>query len=115
VVGGTDRTGTQVGPYSSRGPTGAGLHRPHLLAPGGLEKQPLIGLDVGGGLTPVGYGTSFAAPHVSGLVALLLEHDPDLLPGQQRDRLIAACTALAGEPEDTQGAGLVDPRALFGA
>jgi serine protease AprX len=114
VVGGTDQPGKQIGPYSSRGPTGDGRHRPHLLAPGGLEKHPLTGLAVGGGVATVGYGTSFAAPHVAGLVALLLEQEPDLLPAQQRDRLIAACAQLAGQTEDAQGSGLIDPSALFG-
>jgi subtilisin family serine protease len=61
----------------------------------------------------VGFGTGFAAPHVSGLVAVLLERDPELTPTQHRDRLLAACTALSGAAEDEQGAGLVSPALVF--
>lgn len=64
-------------------------------------------------MRPVGVGTSFAAPHVSGLVALLIEHEPELTPAEHRDRLLAACTVLSEVPEDAQGAGLVSPAKLI--
>jgi subtilisin family serine protease len=57
-------------------------------------------------------GTSFAAPHVTGLVALLLEREPQLTPAQVRDGVIASCAPLAGIDENTQGAGLVGPQGL---
>ncbi|MGG7564541.1 S8 family serine peptidase [Rhodovulum sp. DZ06] len=44
-------------------------------------------------------GTSMATPHVSGIVALMLEEDPTLTPAQIRERLIATSdpvAALAG-------------------
>jgi serine protease AprX len=115
VVGATDRAGTAVQDYSSRGPTASGAVRPHLVAPGGIfEEEGIVSALVGGGVGDVGSGTSFATPHVTGLVALLLEREPQLTPPQVRDRLIASCSPLAGVDENTQGAGLVGPLKLFG-
>lgn len=112
VVGATNRAGTAVEDYSSRGPARSGAGRPHLVAPGGSHGDGLVSLQVGGGTGDVTYGTSFAAPHVAGLIALLLEGDPELTPDALRDRLLACCTPLAGVPTDAQGAGLVSLAAL---
>jgi len=108
VVGGTDREGTAVQDYSSRGPLPGGTERPHLVAPGGiLFGRGIDSCQIGGGFGDCGAGTSYAAPHVSGLLALILEGEPDLTPTQQRDRLLSACTLLEGFDANTQGAGLV--------
>ena len=108
VVGATDRAGTAVEPYSSRGPTAGGLERPHLCAPGGSLDDGIISCLSQGGYGDCGAGTSFAAPHISGLAALLLSRDPTLDPDDLRDALIAACTAFTGDGDgNTQGAGLV--------
>jgi len=54
-------------------------------------------------------GTSVAAAHVSGVVALLLERNPNLKPDDIRRILTSTATKLKGlRPEDV-GAGLVDP------
>jgi serine protease AprX len=107
VVGATEREGRTVQFYSSRGPAGSKV-RPHLLAPGGIvEDVGITSCLVGGGFGDCGAGTSFAAPHVSGMLALLLERDPSLRPNQLRDILLNACTILAGADENTQGKGLV--------
>jgi serine protease AprX len=108
VVGATDQAGTTVQDYSSRGPTPGGMERPHLVAPGGIRFG--RGIDsclIGGGFGDCGPGTSFAAPHVSGLLALILEGEPDLTPREQRERLLSACTQLDGVDANTQGKGLV--------
>jgi subtilisin family serine protease len=56
-------------------------------------------------------GTSIAAAHVSGVVALMLERNPTLTPAQVRKILSAGAKRLG--PSDEFGAGLVDPvRAL---
>ncbi|MFP5317387.1 MAG: S8 family serine peptidase [Acidimicrobiia bacterium] len=110
VVGATDHGGTAVQEYSSRGPTPDGRARPHLVAPGGSTADSIVSCLVDGGSGPCGPGTSFAAPHVTGLLALLLEDDPDLSPDDQRARLLGMCRPLAGAAEGSQGAGLVDVR-----
>ena len=113
VVGATNDDGSAVERYSSRGPTGDNRTRPHLVAPGGAENVGLQGLLAGGAVGPIGWGTSYAAPHVTGLLALLLERNPELSPTAQRDALLAACTKLSGVPKNQQGAGLVEPGRLF--
>ncbi len=54
-------------------------------------------------------GTSVAAAHVSGIAALLLQHEPDLKPGDIRSILTTTAKPL-GAPEDHAdfGAGLVN-------
>jgi serine protease AprX len=107
VVGATDRQGHAVQNYSSRGPAGSKT-RPHLVAPGGIfQGTGITSCLVGGGFGDCGPGTSFAAPHVSGLVALLLEQDPNLRPDDLRTFLLQRCTPLPGIDKNIQGAGLV--------
>jgi serine protease AprX len=107
AIGATDREGKAVQDYSSRGPADT-KQRPHMIAPGGIFQG--VGITsclVGGGFGDVGAGTSFAAPHVSGILALLLERDPNLTPDQLRDTLLNACAPLDGISVDAQGRGLV--------
>jgi hypothetical protein len=53
-------------------------------------------------------GTSIAAAHVSGIVALLLEHKPSLKPGEIRAALTATARPLGPpRPDSDFGAGLV--------
>ena len=115
VVGATDRQGATVADYSSQGPTGhqPGRPRPHLVAPGGVPGQGIESCLVQGGFGDCGHGTSFAASHVSGLLALILEEDPSLTPDQQRDALLRACALLASGDENLQGGGLVSLERLL--
>ena len=105
VVGATDVDGTGVQAYSSRGPLPNGEFRPHLVAPGGSGRNGVVSCRVGGSIGPIPPGTSFAAPHVTGLVALLMGDDHELTPDEVRDLLIANCRDL-GQPAVVQGAGL---------
>jgi len=111
VVGATDRAGTVVQDYSSRGPA-ATLSRPHLVAPGGTEFDGIHSCLLGGGLGSAGAGTSFAAPHVSGLAALLLAKNPGLQPDDIRKQLLNLCTKLADGDANTQGRGFVSLESL---
>jgi subtilisin family serine protease len=64
-----------------------------------------------GGSYQMSTGTSIAAAHVSGIVALLLERNPDLTPDAIRTILTGSAKWLG--PRDEFGAGLIDPiRAL---
>jgi hypothetical protein len=51
----------------------------------------LEGLLPSGGIGNIGYGASYAARHVAGLLALLLESEPEQSPTAQRDRLLESC------------------------
>ena len=107
VVGATDRSGKKVQKYSSRGPALA-KQRPHMIAPGGiLGGAGIRSCLVGGGFGDCGAGTSFAAPHVAGILTLLLEREPNLTPNELRDTLSNACALLKELDGNTQGRGLV--------
>lgn len=107
VVGATSRRGTAVPDYSSRGPTGDGRARPHLVAPGGDDGDAIVSCLPEGGFGMVGSGTSYAAPHVSGILALLLDEDPESLPDDLRARLLGMCRPIDGFEDADQGVGLI--------
>lgn len=107
VVAATDRSGTRICDYSSRGPSANGK-RPHLAAPGGeAEDEVVRSAIVGGDFERGKFGTSCAAPMVSGVVALLLEAEPGLTPDEVRERLVGMCEPLVGFDENRQGAGVL--------
>jgi len=118
VVGATDLLGTRIARDSPHGIVG-GHARPDLVAPGGAENsrepwttRPSNAVSIGT-IGSVGRGTSIAAPHVTGLLALLLERRPSLQPDDLRERLLAACTPLPGVAAEEQGRGLLSPELLL--
>lgn len=60
-------------------------------------------------------GTSFAAPVVASVVALMLEANPALAPGEVRQILLRTAQPVAGIPAIRQGYGVVDPAAAIAA
>ena len=122
-VGGGDKLG-QLGDYSSRG--NATFHA-DVVAPGSYIASVRTAINQNPNSTtfidatnpaaprimPVQYqpyygykvGTSMAAPHVAGVVALMLEANPSLTPDEIRSILVATATAMPGCPATDCGAG----------
>ena len=108
---------------SSRGPTRNGRGKPEVAAPGTniLSSASLAGRpEPGNPLATVSArtrmtGTSMAAPHVAGIVALMLQQDPRLSTEQIRKILIASANPPSGvTPFDTAwGFGRVDAGAAL--
>jgi hypothetical protein len=90
--------------FSSRGPTGDGRPKPDLVAPGEKIEGPLP--DLGFGTLD---GTSMAAPHVSGVAALLMARNVEMIgaPDRVKATIVASATDL-GRERYFQGAGLLD-------
>jgi hypothetical protein len=106
AVGATDSLGRVAG-FSSRGPSGDGRLKPDVVAPGVLV--PAAG--IGSGLI-VASGTSFSAPLVAGLAALVQGARPgrpalDLLAG------LRAAGDSARTPNAIRGWGIPDARAVY--
>jgi subtilisin family serine protease len=100
AVGATD-DGDALYPYSSRGPSACSQPvYPQLVAPGvGIHTTDLYGLYA----DPT--GTSVAAPHVAGALALLLQ----AFPGMSADRQAAALETArptSGQPARTTATGM---------
>jgi serine protease AprX len=110
--------------FSSRGIPGDPLYHPTITAPGvnivaarattGVYMNAFFALDVGH--VPLEYlpyytsasGTSMATPHISGVVALMKEANPNLTPDQVKDILVKTARPMAGYQEFEVGAGYVD-------
>jgi hypothetical protein len=100
TVGASD--GDAVADFSGGGDPGPGYLKPDLVAPG----VDITAAHNSGISTSEYTGTSIAAPHVSGVVALMLQHRR-LRPEEVKN--ITKDTAYdLGAPEDRQGGGRVD-------
>lgn len=119
-IGATSNTDV-IAAFSSRGPTAAGLLKPDLVAPGVWVRSSTPGGGYG-----FSSGTSMAAPHVAGVVALLWSANPSLkndvdateaLLRQTAQPLTSAqtCGGVPGSqtPNNTFGYGRVDALAAY--
>jgi len=102
--------GNEIVSTSSRGPAHYEDNRtwtkPDVVAPGSL----IYTADVNGGTFAPRTGTSFATPHVSGVVALMFQANPYL--GQADVKSILHNTSIdLGYDNNTQGHGLVNASA----
>jgi serine protease AprX len=114
TVGATDdkntitRTDDVIADYSSRGPRKDNNDddpydelKPDVVAPGTniiQAEYDRIGDGSGNGYGDRGSGTSYAAPNVAGIVALMLEANPDLTPTQIKD-ILRETAEPRGTPE----------------
>jgi len=84
-----------VAHYSSRGPVSPFYIKPDLVAPGTFVNTTLID-----GKYNLTSGTSFAAPHVSGAVALLLQKNPQLTPSDVKSILVTTSDIVTDSYEN---------------
>jgi subtilisin family serine protease len=111
AVGATDDLDA-IYAYSSRGPSSCGEATtvfPEIVAPGvAIHTSDLAGLYTDA------TGTSLAAPHVAGGLALLLSAFPDLSAAQQQDALLSSAVDLGpAGPDNDFGYGRVDLLAAY--
>ena len=110
-----------ISDFSSEGPRRDGVEKPDLAAPGAMiaaaqsvhaGAQPDFLVDT---LHTIKAGTSMATPFAAGLVALLLERQPDLKPDDAR-QLLRRNARIPGRPQDTWdqkwGYGLINAKGL---
>jgi subtilisin family serine protease len=96
---------------SSRGPTADGRLKPDVVAPG----QSVVVADVRGSDYLRASGTSYAAPLVSGVCALLLQAHPSWTPAQVQQALRQTATDLGpAGPDTAYGWGQVNALAASG-
>lgn len=96
-----------VTPWSSRGPGQSGTVKPDIVAPGDNVRSAVPG----GGFQQWD-GTSMAAPHVAGAVALLWDAVPELVGDVTRTRAIL--DGSARDVNDTSCGGTVDDNNVAG-
>jgi len=111
AVGAVTYTGNEpvITALSSRGPTADGRIKPDVVAPGENITVPLAGT---ANFFYAANGTSFAAPLVAGLCALLLEEHPGWGPAEIAEALKSTAIDLgASGPDNTYGWGLPDAAA----
>jgi len=104
-----------VAPFSSRGPVSPFYIKPDLVAPGVFVNSTHIG-----GTYNLTSGTSIAAPHVTGAVALLLQKDPNLKPDDVASLLSTTTDPVTDaygnyEPVDVTGSGRLNLTRAFSA
>lgn len=95
-----------IAPSSSRGPsTCDGISRkPNVAAPGTLIRS--LSNVTGSYLSAT--GTSMAAPHVSGLVALMREKNPNATVREIKTAILNSATPLGARPNNDVGWGIID-------
>jgi len=127
-TGATDNLG-HLADFSSRGDFGSPLFHPTIVAPGvntvSLRASTVAAVTTVDGLAAndaslaaselpyytTGNGTSFSAPQVAGVVALMLEANPNLTPAQVRDILQRTATPLPPYYMYEVGAGMLNAQA----
>jgi subtilisin family serine protease len=98
---------------SSRGPSICNnAIKPNVVAPGTNVRSCVIN----GGYSSAWSGTSFSAPHVSGLVALLRQKNPDATVDEIKAAILTSARDMGYNlPDSTYGWGFIDCMAALNA
>lgn len=117
TVGATNVYGTSIQPYSGVGPTADGRIKPDLVAPSGTDPATYPGMTAVSNNGILYYdweGTSFAAPLVVGIAALLKQWNPHLTATNLTSILEDSAHHLGSAGQnDVYGYGLVNASAAF--
>jgi minor extracellular serine protease Vpr len=102
-----------IATFSSRGPVSPFYQKPDLVAPGVFVNTTSLK-----NFYNITSGTSYAAPHVSGAIALLLEKNPDLKPDEIKSILVTTSDVITDQYKkefefDAGGAGRIDLQKAF--
>lgn len=97
-----------IPPFSSRGPTAEGLHKPDIIAPG----VDITSLNNKGSGYIAMSGTSMATPTVAGALALLVQKQPRLTPAKAKAQLLRSSKRLQ-YARDAEGNGLLNIKTLL--
>jgi len=94
--------------FSSRGPVSPFYIKPDLVAPGAF-----INTTDTNGNYKISSGTSFAAPHVAGTAALILQKNPELMPQEVKSILMTTSEIVYDQfddrfPIEVSGNGRID-------
>jgi len=94
--------------FSSRGPVSPFYIKPDLVAPGAFINT----TDINGNYK-ISSGTSFAAPHVAGTAALILQKNPELIPQELKSILMTTSEIVYDQfddrfPIEVSGNGRID-------
>ncbi len=100
--------GNRMVDYSGRGPTGACICKPEIVAPG----AGIVSCSNEPGRYAVKSGTSMSTPVVAGAIALLLEKYPEMNNRDVKLRLRERAVDM-GLPRNQQGWGLLDIERLL--
>ena len=106
-VGSSGKDG-RLSSFSSRGIFEELLYHPALIGPGENIVAASPAVLNGGAYYAVESGTSFAAPHVAGVVALMLQANPALAPGDIKRILMQTATPILTRDRSEAGAGGLD-------
>ena len=102
-----------IATFSSRGPVSPFYFKPDLVAPGVFVNTTSVN-----NYYNITSGTSYAAPHVSGAVALLLNKNPEFSPEQIKSILVTTSDVIADEYNqkfdfNTGGAGRLNVTSAY--
>src|SRR5207247_1016786 len=106
-VGSSGKDG-RLSSFASRGIFEELLYHPALIAPGENIAAASPAVLNGGAYYAVESGTSFAAPHVAGVVALMLQANPALAPRDIKRILMQTAAPILTRDRSEAGAGGLD-------